>query len=245
MSGTLFMVQRMVLSLAILLSASLAAAAPAEKAKAGIQDARLIHARELLGKSFAKKVTRKSRDGVELSDFVIETTRKFLPKKFQNQSGRIAEAILDSAEEYKLDPVFLMAIIQNESSFNPKRVGTSGEIGLMQILPRTAEWISELYSLDYQNSKSLYDPVKNVWLGAALIDRLRHQFDSEGNLYVSAYNIGPKKVRNLVSKNKTPKIYVNAVMKRYVAIYEGFKAKGDLKTLSQVAWVKVRDVTQP
>jgi soluble lytic murein transglycosylase len=232
------------ISLIILVLISLPAFALPESVN--LEDSRLSHARELLGKSFKKKVIRKEDSkisGVEITDFVLETTRTFLSKSNRKKSQKIGYAILNAAEEFSLDPVFLMAVIQNESSFDPKKRGSVGEIGLMQILPRTAEWIAGLYGLEYKNEKSLLDPALNIWIGAALLDKLRHQFDSEGRLYVSAYNVGPKKLRLMLSMNKNPKIYVQAVMKRYIALYQGFKTKGDLKVLSQTARLKVMEIT--
>ncbi|MBU6154155.1 MAG: lytic transglycosylase domain-containing protein [Bdellovibrionales bacterium] len=211
-----------------------------------LDEPRLAHARELLGRSFKRKVTRNSRTPpleIEVSDFVMETTQAFLPKDKRGLSENVGYAILNAAEEFSLDPVFLMAVIQNESSFDPAMRGLAGEIGLMQILPRTAEWITGLYQIDYENEKNLLDPVKNVWIGAALLHKLRRQFDSEGRLYVSAYNMGPKKLRKLIGLKKNPKIYVLAVMKRYLALYKGFKAKGDLKMLSQKAKSNVLQIT--
>ena len=211
-----------------------------------IADSRLSHARELLGSSFKKKVIRKNRGlevEVEVSDFVLETTKALLPKNKRGSAEKIAYAILDAAEEFSLDPVFLMAVIQNESSFNSSMHGLAGEIGLMQILPRTAKWITDLYKVEYKNEKALLDPGQNIWIGAALLDKLRHQFDSEGRLYVSAYNVGPRKLRMLIAMNKNPKIYVLAVMKRYLALYQGFKSKGDLKMLSQKARSNVLEIT--
>ena len=208
-----------------------------------IHDSRLRNAKELLGGSFKKKVIRRGKQEVEITDFIAETTVRFLPKKFKSQAREISNAIVNAAEEYDLDPVFLMAVTQNESSFNPSKVGTVGEIGLMQILPSTAKWISGLYSLDYAGPKSLYRPAVNIWIGAALMDKLRHQFESEAGLYISAYNLGPKKVRNMVSEKKRPKLYVQAVLRRYLALYNGYKSKGDAATLSQNAVKNVMSLT--
>jgi len=207
------------------------------------QDSRLRNAKELLGGSFKKKVIRRGRQEVEIADFVAETTKRFLPKKFKSQAHEISNAIVNAAEEYDLDPVFLMAVTQNESSFNPSKVGTIGEIGLMQILPSTAKWISGLYALEYAGPKSLYKPVVNIWIGAALMNKLRHQFESEAGLYISAYNLGPKKVRIMLSEKKRPKAYVNAVLRRYLALYNGYKSQGDAATLSQSAVKNVMMLT--
>jgi hypothetical protein len=216
---------------------------PAFASKMKVQDSRLRNARELLGGSFKKKVIRKGKEEVDITDFVTETTKRFLPKKFKSQARDISNAIVNAAEEYDLDPVFLMAVAQNESSFNPSKVGTVGEIGLMQILPSTAQWISGLYSLEYRGPKSLHRPETNIWIGAALIDKLRHQFESEAGLYISAYNLGPKKVRMMLSEKRRPKAYVNAVLRRYLALYNGYKSKGDAASLSQNAVKNVMMLT--
>ncbi len=197
---------------------------------------RLSHAHELLGGSYKKSVVRKSEKVKDISEFVKETTRKLVAKKDQKSSDKIAKAILESAATYHFDPVFLMALIQNESSFNPRRKGAFGEIGLMQVKPSTAEWIADAYDIDYKNDKSLYDPVINIKIGSALMDKLRNQFESESRLYLSAYNIGAKKVRSMVSDKIIPKIYVHAVMKRYIAIYSAFKVEGNSKERSEVAF---------
>ena len=197
---------------------------------------RVSHAKELLGGAYRKSAVRKSESTKDMTAFVKETARKFLPPKFRKNSDKIAQAIIASSQKYELDPVFLMAVIQNESSFNPTRKGSFGEIGLMQIKPSVADWISEVYDLDYEKESDLLDPVKNIQLGAALMDKLRHQFDSESRLYLSAYNIGAKKVRSMVSEQNTPKDYVISVMKRYIAMYSAFKVKGTWKVRGEIAF---------
>jgi soluble lytic murein transglycosylase len=198
--------------------------------------ARLTHAKELLGGGYKKSAVRKSESTKDMTAFVRETTRKFLAKKYRKDSEKIAQAIIINAQKYELDPVFLMAVIQNESSFNPTRRGSFGEIGLMQIKPSVAEWISDVYDIDYEKDSDLLDPVMNIQLGAALMDKLRHQFESESRLYLSAYNIGAKKVRSMVSEQRTPKEYVVAVMKRYIAMYSAFKVKGNWKARGEIAF---------
>jgi len=206
-------------------------------------ESRLSHAKELLGKGYRKSVVRKSESTGDITDFVKEATRKFLPKRYRKSSDQVAQAILDSADKFHFDPVFLMAVIQNESSFNPKRLGSLGEIGLMQIKPATAEWIANRYDLDYKSKKTLLDPVSNIKIGSALLDKLRHQFESQSRLYLSAYNIGAKKVRSMVVNKKIPKEYVLAVMKRYIAMYSAFKVDGDSKVRGEIAFHNTRNLT--
>ena len=205
---------------------------------------RITHAEELLGHNYKKKVIRKSAKVNDIADFVKVTTERFLPKAYKKNASKVAKALLEESENYELDPVFLMAVIQNESSFNPKQKGSFGEIGLMQVKPDTAAWIAHDYDLKYKGASSLYDPITNIRIGAALIDKLRHQFDSESRLYLSAYNIGARKVRKLVSDKKIPKEYVQAVMKRYMAFYSAFKVAGDSKKQGQAAWENTLRLTQ-
>ena len=205
---------------------------------------RLSHAQELLGHVYKKKVIRKSEKVTDIAEFVKETTHRFLPKAYLKKSPSIAKTLLEESENYELDPVFLMAVIQNESSFNPKQKGSLGEIGLMQLKPDTAAWIAHEYGIKYKNAKSLYDPNVNIRIGAALLDKLRHQFDSKSRLYLSAYNIGAKKVRRMVSDKKIPKEYVQAVMKRYMAFYSAFKIPGGSKEQGEAAWTNTLRLTQ-
>lgn len=228
----------------LVLSVGLSQSIFAMGTKSELQEARIQHAQELLGRAFHSKVKKNEMSAEQIEKFVKETTARFLPKKFKSQSSKTASAILKAAAEYRMDPVFLMAVIQNESSFNPERKGSVGEIGLMQIRPATAEWIANLYKIPYSGEKSLFDPAQNVKIGAAFLDKLRDQFDSESALYVSAYNIGAQKVRNMVKQQVQPKEYVQAVMKRYLAMYSAIKSAREPAKQSELAWHKVREVTQ-
>jgi soluble lytic murein transglycosylase len=229
--------------LGLMMGFSLMAEAAPRRIPAAVA-ARLSHAKELLGVKAERKVTKRNETATDLKNFVKAATRKFLPESFKKESDAIAATILEASAEFELDPMFLMAVIQNESSFNPKRKGSVGEIGLMQIRPSTAAWISGLYGIEYKNGDSLYDPETNIWIGAALLDKLRNQFDSASRLYVSAYNLGPKKLRQMMKENKKPKDYVKAVMKRYMALYAGFKVEGDSRLQSSIAWQNTMNLTR-
>lgn len=180
---------------------------------------RITHAKELLGKSYKKSAVRKTENADNILEFVSNSTKNLLPKAHKGAAREIASVIMRESERYGFDPIFLMAVIQNESSFNPRMKGSAGEIGLMQIKPDTAKWIADAYKLPYKNAQSLYSPEINVRIGAAFMNKLRGQFSADSSLYLSAYNAGAKKVRKMVSAKNAPKIYATAVMKRYFAIY--------------------------
>ena len=117
-----------------------------------------------------------------------------------------------------MDPLFLMAVIATESQFNPKARGSHGEIGLMQVLPKTAKWIAPQAGIK-RNQINLEDPALNIRIGATYFAKLRKTFEGKGTRYVSAYNMGSKNVRKLLKSNKEPKIYSARVIGNYTAFY--------------------------
>ncbi len=84
-----------------------------------------------------------------------------------------------------VDPVFLMAVARNESTFRKDVVG-GGAIGLMQIMPRTGARFG--YSV-----AALFDPHMNIQFGSSYIARFLHSYGSVTTA-LSAYNAGPGKV---------------------------------------------------
>lgn len=205
---------------------------------------RITHAKELLGKSYKHSAVRKTEKADNIVEFVSNSTKKLLPKSQKNTAREITSVIMRESEKYGFDPIFLMAVIQNESSFNPRLKGSAGEIGLMQIKPDTAEWIAKTYKLEYHGAQSLYRPEINISIGAAFMNKLRSQFASNSSLYLSAYNAGAKKVRMMVSEKMAPKVYATAVMKRYFAIYEALgSAKGTQAERAELAFANVKNIT--
>jgi soluble lytic murein transglycosylase len=205
---------------------------------------RLTHAMELLGKKSFKASGIAKTENFNIQSFVSEATNQFLPENQKSLSKKIAHAILTQADNHGFDPIFLVALIQNESSFNTKKKGSFGEIGLMQVKPSTAEWIAKLYHIPYQGEKSLYNPEINIQIGVAYIFKLRTQFNSKSDLYISAYNMGAVNVRRILAQNETPHEYRTAVMSRYLAIYRGFNGNGSEKQKGFYAFRQVAALTQ-
>lgn len=186
---------------------------------------RAKHAKELMGGRYRKSIVKVTERVEEMDGHVFELVEKSLPKKWKSQSEKIAQAIIDEAHKYSFDPVFLMAVIANESSFNPEIVGTSGEIGLMQILPKTAQWFAKKADLGMGRvtEKTLRNPVKNIQIGAAYIAYLRGEFDAHGQLYLAAYNMGKVNVKRALAREIKPKDYAGRVMNRYVKFYTNIR----------------------
>lgn len=183
------------------------------------REERLKHARELLGKYYQKSTVKIGEKIPKINSMVYHWTKDRLPKKYKSQHAEIAQAIIDESLKYGFDPIFIMSVIQGESSFRPNKVGGVGEIGLMQIRPETAEWTAKHFNMKWHGKSSLFDPVTNIKIGAAYISYLRDLFDMHAQLYLAAYNMGQRNVANALEKKIWPKDYPQHVMKHYIEFY--------------------------
>ncbi len=93
--------------------------------------------------------------------------------------------ILLVAERHDVDPLLVAAIVQAESSFDTLAVSPKGALGLMQMMPETAEQLG---------LRNVYDPGQNLDAGASYLDYLLRRFDGDLVLALAAYNAGPGKV---------------------------------------------------
>jgi soluble lytic murein transglycosylase len=94
------------------------------------------------------------------------------------------------ARNYDLDPALLAAVIYRESKFDPDAVSASGAIGLMQLLPDTAQGIAQLTGGTGFRLKDLYDPEINVRYGSFYLRRLLQKYDGDTELALAAYHAG-------------------------------------------------------
>ena len=88
---------------------------------------------------------------------------------------------------YGVDENLVYAVIKTESSFDVKAVSEKGAVGLMQIIPPTAEYISEKWFGGEEYD--LFDPETNVKYGVKYLSCLIEKFNGvrEG---LAAYNAG-------------------------------------------------------
>lgn len=95
------------------------------------------------------------------------------------------------AGEYKLDPLWVMAIIKVESGFKAHAQSPRGAMGLMQVLPSTARELSPELGLTLQSDDDLKDPDINLHIGVYYLTKLQQMFPYDEVAVLSAYNAGP------------------------------------------------------
>lgn len=193
---------------------------------------RLAHAKELLGKFYPGKAALRIENISNLNEQILDQMTERLPKDYKKSALKVTQTLIEEAEKNNLDPVFIMAMIETESKFNPKAYGSHGEIGLMQIKPDTAAWIAKKSTLHFKNAKTLENPAHNIRLGVAYLSFLRNGFGLAPAKYVTAYNMGPQKLRMMIAGNQKPKEYATKVMANYKTLYVEIKKNSNKSQLS-------------
>ncbi len=192
------------------------------------EGSRQDQARELLGVFYKGSMAEKMEGEQYLNYLIYKKIESSMGPEWKTWATQITQSLIDECKKQELDPIFVLAIIQTESKFNSRAKGSHGEIGLMQILPRTAEWISKKYKLPWKGNSSLYDPIINIKVGITYFAYLREDFESRAHHYVPAYNMGPKNLRKIsrgisnVEPGSSPQKteYSLKVMKNYSQIYQ-------------------------
>jgi soluble lytic murein transglycosylase-like protein len=123
--------------------------------------------------------------------------------------AQYAPLIAKVAQEFQLDPSLLHAIVTVESGYNPVAKSPAGAIGLMQLIPDTAERFGV---------KNITDPLENLRGGARYLRFLLGMFKNNIELVLAAYNAGENAVAQ--AGNKIPnyaetKAYVPSVLTQY------------------------------
>ena len=126
---------------------------------------------------------------------------------------RSRELIFDShiyaaAHRYQIDPLLIKAVIKQESDFNPYAKSNKGALGLMQLMPGTAQ---DMMVGD------IFDPRDNIFGGTKYLRKLYTMFDGDLRLVLASYNAGPTIVmatRTIPDISET-KNYVRAVLSHY------------------------------
>lgn len=111
-----------------------------------------------------------------------------------------------------IDPLLIMALIKVESNFREYAVSRAGAVGLMQLMPQTAAWISEKLNLTVDLSSA----VDNIVIGIKYLQYLIDLYDGNLDLALRAYNAGPARI---TMENNISSGYLSRI-KSYYLIYK-------------------------
>jgi TolA-binding protein len=110
------------------------------------------------------------------------------------------EAVQKYSNQYTLDPLFTLAVIRQESHFMPLAGSYAGAQGLMQIMPATGKGIARQIGIPDYNEILLVDPETNIRMGTFYLRQQLDNFDQNNFYCLGAYNGGPGKMNEWISK---------------------------------------------
>jgi soluble lytic murein transglycosylase-like protein len=123
-----------------------------------------------------------------------------------------------AAEAQSLDPAFVIAVAAAESAFNVKAVSRKGALGLMQVMPATAERYGVAARPVAEGEHAAMEPKVNAQIGTRYLADLLRMFDGDKELALAAYNAGEGAVikygRRIPPYPETQQ-YVEKVMRFY------------------------------
>jgi soluble lytic murein transglycosylase-like protein len=111
----------------------------------------------------------------------IRTTRPVDESGERRPHDEYDPIIREHAARHSLRPELVRAVIQVESGFNPRARSAKGAMGLMQLMPATAQELGVRYP---------YDPSDNIRGGAAYLRQLLDKYAGNEELALAAYNAG-------------------------------------------------------
>lgn len=129
-------------------------------------------------------------------------------QKIQRKTAKYLPTIRKYAKAYRVEESLIKALIRQESCFNPKARSHAGAMGLMQLMPGTA---------DMMGVSNAMNPKQNIRGGVKYLARMLRRFGGNKELALAGYNAGPGAVDkyNGIPPYRETRNYVVKVMSEY------------------------------
>lgn len=127
----------------------------------------------------------------------------------------------EASNEHGVDYELLQALIATESGFDPRAVSPKGAIGLMQLMPATAQRYGVVSDRRQPVEQKLTDPRTNIRAGTRYLRDLIRMFPGQLELALAAYNAGEGAVQragNRIPNYRETQNYVKTVMQLYTML---------------------------
>ncbi|MCH3958631.1 MAG: lytic transglycosylase domain-containing protein [Selenomonas sp.] len=111
------------------------------------------------------------------------------------------ETVMKYADMYQVDSNLTAAVIKSESKFKHEAHSHRGAVGLMQLMPDTAEWIAKQLGDTGYSIEALHEPDRNIRYGTWYLSSLEREFHGNDILALAAYNAGRGNVHDWMKEN--------------------------------------------
>lgn len=139
-------------------------------------------------------------------------------------SDKFDEHITTTARWYGVDPLLVKAMVKVESNFNPEAISPAGAMGVMQLMPGTAERVGV---------KDPFDPIENIEGGVKYLSMLMEMFGNDTTLAIAGYNAGENAVIKYgyqIPPYEETIEYVDRVYAHYDRLKNGAPVDRNIKT---------------
>jgi soluble lytic murein transglycosylase-like protein len=100
-------------------------------------------------------------------------------------SEHLDKIVQEAAQRHQIDPALVKAVISTESAWNPAAISRKGAVGLMQLVPGTAQRFGV---------GNPFDPAQNVEAGTTYLKSLLDRYNGDLKKSLAAYNAGERNV---------------------------------------------------
>ncbi len=145
----------------------------------------------------AEELCELQYNGVPPESYPQELQRLLYPLPYWDLVDRFAT-------EQGLDPYLLLAVIKQESGFQPDAISPAAARGLMQLMPGTARELSRRLRMAFKGSSSLYQPEVSIQLGSFYFKQMLDDFGGVLEKALAAYNGGASNVHRWEKKVSNP-----------------------------------------
>jgi soluble lytic murein transglycosylase len=206
-----------------------------------------------LTRSLALNQGNASRDSIYAVEVLMQTVPSdYLPELLPMTVRQLLypryflDYIVEDSRHFGADPTLVLAIMREESRFNPRAKSEAAARGLLQFIITTASEIGRDIGLVNVTPEDLYDPRVIIRLGAKYVSTLSKQFGNDHYATAAAYNAGAHQADVWTRLSPGPdddffmssinfdetKHYVRKVMnsyKRYAEIYGNAGPQGGIR----------------
>ncbi|MEJ8822379.1 lytic transglycosylase domain-containing protein [Variovorax humicola] len=133
-------------------------------------------------------------------------------------------AMQDASKRHAIDYELLQALVATESGFDAQALSPKGAMGLMQVMPATAERYGVQADKRRSLEDKLYDPRINIATGSRYLRDLIAMFPGQVELALAAYNAGEGAVQragNKIPNYRETQDYVQTVLQLYAYLKPG------------------------
>lgn len=161
-----------------------------------------------LGRPPTAKVMQRLAKQKRRSLACVDSAGKAL-KGADARRANLVLAVHRMAPDFRLDPKLVLEVIRAESNFDPRARSAKGALGLMQLIPATAQRFGV---------SDPYEPTQNIRGGMAYLRWLLDRFDGDLALSLAGYNAGEAAVDRYggVPPYAETRAYVERILGRYM-----------------------------